>query len=399
MEKRKKLKAKPISVVKEQEKEVAQKVGRRGNRAGYLDMNKGYNKFRLYPAHPGTESWMYPCVTYFVPNYKEDGKLGVKPVFNSKIHGGTEKDIVEEYVKYLSTETLGHLQGPALDEALKPIIWGGDYSLVPKTDWIAYADKYGKDEKKIGFGRVKFTPGTKNKLEGLASTERSDEPIVLDPFTDQEDGIAIIVTYDPDAKDKNGKKDFKNFYSVELEQKQIDKFRFEYVPTPLTDKEVDEFLKQDSLESMYKKCYKLKDFNLALSGLEIIDEKCKFGVLRDPRFLEIVEEIKGYYPEDDEEEEEEGDELNGLERDGLKKLIIDEFGRGVITVMKTMTDDDIRNAIRLKREELSNVEEEEEEMTEEEDPLEQEEESFDENTEDEQNDLAAMKAAMKNRKK
>lgn len=394
MNKRKKLEAKPISVVKEQEKDVYQKVGRRGGRAGYLDTDKGRNKFRLYPAHPGTESWMYPCIIYFIPHYKEDGKEGKKPVFNSKVHGGTEKDIVEEYIKFLTTETLGHLQGPALDEALKPIVYQGEYNLSPKTDWICYADKYGEDGKKIAFGRVKFTSGTKNKLEGLAATERPDQPIVLDPFTDQEDGIAVIVTYDPDAKNDKGKKDFKKFYEVELEQRQIDKFRFEYVPTPLTEKEVDDFMKQDTLESMYKNCYRLKDFNIALSGLEIVDQKCKFGVLKDPRFLEIVEEIKGYYPEDDEEEAE-GDDLVGLNRDELKQLIVKDFGRGVITVMKTMSDEDIRTAIRSKREELLNTGEEKpvEEVSEE------EPEVFEENTEAEKNDIAAMKEKMKNRKK
>lgn len=395
MEKRKKLEAKPISVVQEQEKEVNQKVGKRGGRAGYVDIDKGWNKLRLYPAHPGTESWMYPCVTYFVPHYKDGGELGVKPVFNSKVHGGTEKDIIEEYIKYLSTETLSHLQGPALDEALKPILWGGEYSLSPKTDWICYGDKYNKDDKKIGFGRVKFTPGTKNKMEGLVAIEKSDQPIVLDPFTDQDDGIAIILDYNPDAKNKAGKKDYKNFYNVELEQRKIDKFRFEYVPTPLTDKEIEDFLKVETLESMYKNCYKLRDFNLALSGLEIIDNKCKFGVLKDPRFLEIVEEIKSYYPEDDEEEVvDEVDDLSEMTREELKKLIVKEFGRGIIPVKTNMTDDDIRVEIRSKRQEVAVQQDEqaEDEVSDEKPPIE-------ENSEEEKKELADMREKMKNRKR
>lgn len=399
MEKRKKLEAKPISVVQEQEKEVNQKVGKRNNRAGYVDIDEGDNKLRLYPAHPGTASWMYPCVTYFVPVYKENKELGVKPVFNSKVHGNTEKDIVEEYRKFLREETLGHLEGPALEEALKPIERNGKFNLSPKTDWICYADKY-SNNKKVDFGRAKFTPGTKNKMEGLTAIEDPDQPIVLDPFTDQDDGIALILNYNPKAKTKDGKKDYKNFYTPSLEQRQIDKFKFEYVPTPLTEKEIDEFLKVDTLESMYKNCYRLKDFNLALSGLEIIDNECKFGVLRDPRFLKIVEEIRNYYPEG-EEEEEEGDELDKLDRTGLKQLIVNEFGRGVITVMKNMSDDDIREAIRLKRDEVQNQQElpEEESEVPEEEPDPEEPEAFDENTKEEQEDLSAMKKAMQNRKK
>jgi hypothetical protein len=244
----------------------------------------------------------------------------------------------------------------------------------------------------------------------LAATEQSNETIVLDPFTDQDDGIAVILTFNPDAKDKKGNKDFKAFYEVELEQRQIDKFRFEYVPTPLTDKEVDEFLKVGSLESMYKKVYKLKDFNIALSGLEIVDRECKFGVLKDPRFLEILEEIRNYYPEGDEEEEEpeaeqeaNGDGLDKMDRADLKQLILDEFGRGVITVYKNHTEDDIRNMIRSKRQEVSvqgqqEPEEEEQELPEEDLEV-NKEPVIEENNEEENADLAKMKAAMKNRKK
>lgn len=371
MEKRKKLGGTAISTLKGQESEVSKQVGKKGDRAGYLTIDKGWNKFRFMPAHPGTESFMYASVRYFVPVdvSGDDGKVERKnkSVFNSKVHGGTEKDVIEEYIKFLQEETLSHLQGPSLDAALKPIIYGGTHNLQPKVEWVLYADKYDKSGKKIGFGRLPITPGTKNKLEKLIATEDADQAIVIEPFTDEEDGVAVILTYNPDAKDAKGKKDMKNFYTVDLEQRKEGKFKIELVPTPLSEKDIEEFLKQESLESMFKNSYKLKDFNIALSGLQIIDKECKFGVLKDSRFLEIVEEIRAYYPEDGEEAPEKGevedsevsevgDDLDKLDRNGLKKLILAEFGQGVVIVRTNNSDDDIRDMIRDKRSDLATQE-------------------------------------------
>lgn len=358
MEKRKKLGGTPMSTLQNQETDVSQKVSKKGDRAGFLTFDKGWNKFRYFPAHPETESFMYASVRYFVPAIDDDGKRVKKAVFNSKVHGGTDKDIIEEYIKYLTEVTLSHLQGPALEAMLKPIVYNGDYNLAPKIEWVGYANKYTKEGKKIAFGRFSITPGTKNKLEKLVPTEANNEAITIEPFTDEEDGIAVILTYDPNAKDKKGNKDAKNFYNVELEQKKEGKFDIKLVPTPLSEKEMEDFLKQETLQSMYKNSYRLRDFNIALAGLQIIDKECKFDVLKDSGFLEIVEEIRNYYPEDDETTEgetepESSDDLDKLTRDQLKVLIVEEFGRGVIIIRTNNTEDQIRDMIRAKRKELA----------------------------------------------
>jgi hypothetical protein len=364
--KRKKLGGTPMATLKGQESAVHSAVGKNNTRAGFLDVDKGWNKFRMFPAHPGCESFMYALVRYFLPIDQKDDNGKVerkkKAVFNSKVHGGTEKDLVEEYLKYLTTVTLSHLDSASLTAQLKPLAYGGDYNLQPKTEWVSYANKYNKQGKKLAFGRFSITPGTKVKMEKLSATEGADETIVIDPFTDEEDGIAIILTYDPDAKDAKGHKDNKNFYNVELEQKQVTKFKIELIPTPLDEKEIEEFLKAETLESMYKNSYTLKDFNLALQGIQNIDRELKFGVLQDSNFIEIVEEIRAYYPEEGEEEKDDieenltevegGDDLSSLERPELKKLILNEFGQGVIVIRTNNSEEDIRNMIREKREEI-----------------------------------------------
>jgi hypothetical protein len=215
--------------------------------------------------------------------------------------------------------------------------------------------------KKLDFGRLRFTPGCKNKLEKLTVTEGEDEPIVLDPFTDPDDGIAVILHYDPKAKDKNNKPDLKNIYNVELEQKKVSKFGIELVPTPLTDEDIENLLKQESLEKMYINSYRKKDFQYALDGLKYIDKENGYGVFENTEFLEVVEEISNYYPEESEEVDDveentestttSGDDLVGLTRDELKALIRKEFEEGEIIVRKSYSDADIANLIREKRKE------------------------------------------------
>lgn len=411
---RKKLGATPMSVLQSKGNEVASKTGK-GGRADYLKFDVGYNKFRIYPAHPGTESFMQACVVYYVPSeYDESNKrYSKKAVFNSKVHGNTEKDIIEEYIRYLTEVKMEGVTGNDLDEVLKPILgYMSEFNLEPQVKWVVYADKYSEDGKKINFGRVGFTNGTKVKMEGIIATESADEPIMLDPFTDEEDGVALIVRYNPSAKDKAGKKDAKNYYNVELEEKKTGKFKRELIPTPLTEKEIENFLKIESLQSLYKNVYGVRDFNIALSGLQIIDEECKYGVLDDPEFLEIVEEIKSYYPEDDEENQDnneieideiedeienndESDDLDSLDRLQLKALILKEFGQGVIIIYKSYSDDDIRNLIREKRKETDVKVDEEESLEDQIENQEEENEPFEDGKEG--NSVNVLRDAIKKR--
>ena len=79
-------------------------------RATFLKVEPGINKFRIFPAPIKAESslFCFPKVTSFLPllvdEYDDNGnKTGKqvekrKAVFNAKVHGGLEIDIVEAYI-------------------------------------------------------------------------------------------------------------------------------------------------------------------------------------------------------------------------------------------------------------------------------------------------------------
>jgi len=408
---RSKLKATNMSKLKDQEKELNKKIGK-SSRVGFLDIDKGWNKFRIYPAHPDHESFIVASAMHWMPVELKDEDGETKeikrlPIFNSKVHGGTPKDIIEEYVEYVKNKkTLEIKDKTKLDKALYPLLNWKTGCKVTEA-WILYADKYNESGEKE-FGRLQITTGTKNKIEELTLTEGSDEPIIMDPFTDPDEGVAIILTYNPNAKDKNGGKDLKNFYKVALESKKKG-LTITMIPTPLTDSDVKNFLDQDSLSDVYVNSYKRKDFEKALRGCKILDEEHGYEAFEDDEWLKIVEEIDSYYPEDEEstveespllketpivveedeeemeeveeaeeveETEEEGDKFDEMTRNQLKIYNRDELG-GAIVVKKSYDDDQIRDLIREHEAALNaEVEEINPEEVEEAEVLEEQEEPF-----------------------
>lgn len=362
---RSKLKATEMSTLKKQESAVNKATNKGSNRAGFVTVDKGWNKFRIYPKHPDAESFIFPAVRHYIPfiGKDDDGKekLMKKFIFNSKVHGNTEKDVIDEYLNFARKIWADQINDQnELTKKLAPLF--GQNGITGKAEWVCYVDKYDPKGKKVDFGRLKLTAGAKNKMEKLTITEEADQPIVIDPFTDPDEGIAIILHYTPDALDKSGKKDLKNFYNLSLEQKQVTKFNIELIPTPLTDEEIEAFLLQEPLHKMYVNSYTRKDFETAVAGLRLIDDENKYGVFNHPEFLEVLEEIDKYYPEIDEVKDEvedekpkvvnSGDDLDPLNREELKALIRREFGEGVIIIRKSFSDDSIRDLIRDKRAEL-----------------------------------------------
>jgi len=68
-------------------------------RAGYHDIDDGKNKFRLYPNHDPNEVFSVMKVVHWVSIENDEGDMGRRPVFNSRIHGGTDFDLFDSYIK------------------------------------------------------------------------------------------------------------------------------------------------------------------------------------------------------------------------------------------------------------------------------------------------------------
>ena len=177
---------------------------------------------------------------------------------------------------------------------------------------------------------------------------------------------------------------------------------------PLTDEEIEYFMTLKPLSEVINR-YGMRDFERALEGLQNFDTENEIDLFEDEDWLEHLEEIKAQYdaeedsedskpakkstkkvvkkvaePEDDEEEdepednteedsdeeddeeEESGDEFDRLDRSALKKYIVDNDLE--ISVKKSMSDDDLRNAIRSAKSSAPDVDDEDEDEEEDEAP-------------------------------
>lgn len=380
----------------------------------YLQLeDKKTIKIRIFPAHPGVESFYVRRKCYWLPFQRNDGEMGRTSVNDSVIHGGTKMDLVDEYVKAAKKFING-------DSDKLEAITGRD-GLMPNYSWICYADKVQPDTE-LKAKLWEFRKSVRDALNRLTFTEDDDEAIETDPFTDIDEGLPVMVGYNKTPNRKKGE----NYYDVAFAKKPA--------PRPLTDAELEYFSGLKPLNEIIGK-YTIADFDRALAGLQIFDEENEIGLFDDDDWLEKVEEIRAQYdaadsddeggkhktvkksskkskdededdedekpakkskdeddeedekpaekskgkkqpePEEDEDEDDDedsddsdddDDELDDLDRSELKKLIKD---KGLdITVKKSMSDDDLRDAIREKMKDSDEDSDDEDEDEEDEKP-------------------------------
>jgi len=322
---RSKFKATSVAATVQKDAELSSSLGRNNDRVDYLKWNNGSNLVRIYPPHPeedgGSDVFAEAKVTVWLPmmvaqkdaNHQEmlDPKTrrpimkeGAKSVFNSRIHGGTPKDLVEEYIAFSRerlTEDLKVCQdakSKAFIEDKIEAITGNFMKKVQglkyKQAWVIYTDHIVGGVPK--FGMFEIGPAIKDRLNSIAaSTDTGNDPLATDPFTDIETGRAIIVTYDKEAKQA------KDYYKVELDnaiENTIINGKTYPLPRmfPLSDEQLEKFMKATPLAKKFRNVFKRRDFDLQLEGLEFFDSKNQIGTFEDQTWLGICEEISAYYP-------------------------------------------------------------------------------------------------------
>lgn len=367
----------------------------------YLNLEDGKTlKIRVFPAHPDIEDFYFPKKCYWLTVAGRDGDPRRTTVLDSKVHGGTKFDLVEEYVKWAKkkwakdSDKLDALTGTGQNRN----------SLNPSYTWLCYADRMTGDEQ-LRAKLWEFKKMVRDAMNKLAFSEDEDEAIEVDPFTDPDEGLPILVKYMKNPNKKKGE----NYYEVSFPKK--------VSARPLTDEEIEYFMSLKPLTEVIQK-YGMRDFERALEGLQNFDEEHEMELFGDDDWLEHVEEIKAQYDDeeeteddkpskkktskkvtkkvveeededegdddsDDEEEEEEDDEepeeaddeeeddsdeaeddgLDDMDRTELKKYIKDNDLE--VSVKKSMSDDDLREAIREAMGGESDDEEEDDEEEEE----------------------------------
>lgn len=407
---RSQLKATSIKSLRKKVEEDDKMIGvERSNE--YLNLEDGKTiKIRIFPGHPGMDGFCISKKCYWLTFVNSDGETYRGQVLDSRMHGGTKMDIVEEYVKFAKKLIGGD------ENKLDALIGTGpkSNSLNPSYTWLCYADKVNGDDP-LKAKLWEFKKMMRDAINRLAFSEDEDDVIEVDPFTDPDEGLPILVTYRKNPNKKKGE----NYYEASFPKKAN--------PRPLTDDEIEAFMAVKPLNEILQK-YGMKDFERALEGLQYFDEENEIGAFDEEEWLERVEEIKAQYDaaeeedededkstkkkrnsssakkkqtskkkveepeeeededeetdepeEDDEQEEDDDDEFTDMSRQELKKYITKNSLD--ITVKKSMSDDDLRNAIR----------EAEKQAETEEDEAEDEEEETDDD-QDEEDEKPAMKS-------
>lgn len=362
-----------------------------GHYAKFLELSPGLNKFLIMPSHETikqmmtdehikNEPFVVPEQVYWLPREVEDKdekgnvkkdkkgqaimKIENKKVFDARVHSEVKKDIVDVYIniykKQLEEEYGTGADAEAMIKDKMAIIYGR-YSknkaqniqgVVGKPSWVVYAEKLIGDTKL--FGRLSFGKAVKMGVNDVIAMEESNQPIGSESnnsLTDIENRRAVCITVNKESTTPAG------FYKVVIDS-DIDKDpksptykQISFYPIP--DSQLEEFLKFPSLSSIYKNCYTKFNFDTALAGLKLFDDKHELGIFSNQDFLDEAEHMRTLYPDPKEEStegvvaaavEEKGDIFDNMGREEMKAW--SRTNKTGITIHSKLLDDDLRSQLK-----------------------------------------------------
>lgn len=153
-----------------------------------------------------------------------------------------------------------------------------------------------------------FKKMVRDAMNKLAFSEDEDEAIEVDPFTDPDEGLPIMVKYMKNPNKKKGE----NYYEVSFPKKVTSR--------PLTDEEIEYFMTLKPLTEVLPK-YGMRDFERALEGLQNFDEEHEMEMFEDDAWLEHVEEIKAQYDGESEDEDDDKPAKKKTSKKVSKKVV------------------------------------------------------------------------------
>lgn len=342
---------------------------------------------RLYPAHPSPgANAIEPKVVYFVPAWvnkkDESGKWILKPgsqteylqelkvrtVFDARVHGGSEHDLVDTYINLVKkkADQLYPESIEAKKAYLAPVIGnkftGGPHmGIQPLRSFVAYGDLI-EDDKQT-FYEFEFGRAVEKGIYKIAAIEADGEPIGTDGcFTDPLTGRPAKVKVDRAA----GKLNIADYYTVSLltETHRVEvngKFVSAIKEYPISEEKLDWYA--DNVEPLikYRSAFKHSDLNLQLEGLKLFEAEHKFGILEMDEFTEVYKYLSNKFPyvenEDSQKSDDDmqtnnyqkasksDDEFDLMDMVELKQYV-KENKLGFI-VLPSMSENDVREMIRV----------------------------------------------------
>lgn len=306
-----------VSSLEGEDKKVDKLLGRDRGNSNYLRIEPGRNIFRIFPPHPSKtpnlfiEARVTSQLPFLVEEKDDRGEVVMengrpkmvertKHVFNGKVHGGLPFDIVEEYISRViekskkmfterskeQTNFLRFIYGAYNPKNKAENLFGINYS----QKWVMYVKKILDVEKEtFEYGRLEVGKAVKNRLNEIAAIESQNQAITTDPFSHPDEGITITITYNSQADSPQ------DFYKTDLFMpRQGNNIRL----FPLTDEDLNWLITQESLATQFQNCFKRKDLDLQIQGLERLDQKSGYGIFNDPSFIKQIEQILLLVPED-----------------------------------------------------------------------------------------------------
>lgn len=319
---RDKYKPTPMTALKAQEQEDATKRPVGDNNKSFGKIVDGDNTLRLFPKHftsPAKTFMEMHSVAWLpvtLPMRDDQGKIiegkteiKRKSIFNSKVHGVSKFDLVDEYLRILE-EVIFPRDVPNQRERDAILYWlkSSQENMKTVDAYTVYASK--KEGESWGpIMQYDFKKTVKTGLNALAAEYNGPDPTSPDPFTDIVDGIPIVINKTGKSLDTEYKV---RFLKVRDGRNEV------YVDAPLTDEQLDLFEKLPTLHSIYINSYKRKDLLFQLEGLKNVDEelvKKKFrtkdgvdfignvSVFLEPEFQGFIDQMLDLYPEGEDEQD------------------------------------------------------------------------------------------------
>lgn len=264
-----------------------------------------------------------------------------KRIFISKLHGNPEiPDVIEEYIRFANKMISDITQdqderkvkrGPISGWKEKNGTWHP--GIMPGTSYMCYVFPWELSDREVK--RFEMWDKNMDEVEKLyAAFDDPDQPLTVDPFSDPFEGVPLVFD-----KVKNEKGKFDILISDKKAPRAMN-FKDFVAKFALSDAEILEVNEKPSLSEMYTNVYGRRDFELALNGLQLFDEKNEMGVFANDEFMSIVEGIAVHYDDTEEKaKEEETPKVNAkpnkLVKDDLEILnskpgrVVEQEKRGV----------------------------------------------------------------------
>jgi len=241
--------------------------------SGYINLKQGDNKVRIYPFHPdggGDTFSEQKCVSFLWCSGEERDEKGRaiegtsvlkrRPVLNSRIHGSSKYDLVDEYLDLAKNEGIAPLLPGESKMAFK-LVWdfmtSGNDAIRATNSWLLYASIHERNQWSApGFLEIKVM--IKNELQKIIKDFVGDDESAPEPFTDPDNGISVIIH-------KTGES-LNTKYTCRLDSVR-DGVNIRLIKEPLTNKQLSDFSKLDSLHKLCRNTFKISDLEKQIEGL------------------------------------------------------------------------------------------------------------------------------------